>query len=187
MSEPDYNDIVYRLRNPTFWFFQIVGPKSGATVQGASDAPREAADEIERLRADCAKLETAHGQSMREIDRLRAELAAEQGMNAANRASVVKCNSIIQSLEGKLAEANVRLDDAWRNKDIITDWYDKASAERDALRALLDELLQEAEDIFVCMADATGINRHSYPKVFRRARDALNDASASAKLGGGDE
>lgn len=35
-------------------------------------------DIVARLRADCAKLETAHGQNMREIDRLRAELAAER-------------------------------------------------------------------------------------------------------------
>lgn len=38
------------------------------------DERREAADEIERLRADCAKLETAHGQNMREIDRLQRDL-----------------------------------------------------------------------------------------------------------------
>jgi hypothetical protein len=54
MSNPDYNDIVYRLRNPTYWFFQTVGPRSGASVHGESDAPRDAADEIERLRAELA-------------------------------------------------------------------------------------------------------------------------------------
>ena len=41
--------------------------------------------EIERLRADCAKLETAHGQNMREISRLRAELAAALNALAAER------------------------------------------------------------------------------------------------------
>ena len=38
----------------------------------------EAADAIARLRADCAKLETAHGQLQKVIDRLTANLAAER-------------------------------------------------------------------------------------------------------------
>ncbi len=37
-----------------------------------------AADEIERLRADCAKLETSHGQLQKVIDGLTAELAVER-------------------------------------------------------------------------------------------------------------
>lgn len=68
------DDIVHRLRNPNHWIFRIVGPKSGATVQGESDAPREAADEIERLRAD---LDAYQKERDEEVVRLRAERAAE--------------------------------------------------------------------------------------------------------------
>lgn len=42
----------------------------------------------------------------------------------------------------------------------------------DALRNLLDE----AEDVFVCMTDATGIDRHNYPSAFKAARAALAKA-----------
>ena len=51
----------------------------------------------------------------------------------------------ITRLRAEIAEANVRLDDARRGKDIIADWFDKAAAERDALReenARLRELLK---------------------------------------------
>ena len=37
-------------------------------------------------------------------------------------------------------------------------------------------LLDEAEDVFVCMADATGIDRHNYPSAFKAARAALAKA-----------
>lgn len=73
MSEPDYNDIVYRLRNPNHWLFQIVGPKSGATVHGESDAPREAADEIERLRAELAAATARLENALNEGAKRRAE------------------------------------------------------------------------------------------------------------------
>jgi len=69
------DDIVHRLRNPSHWLFRIVGPKSGATVQGESDAPREAADEIERLRAD---LDAYQKERDEEVVRLRVELAKER-------------------------------------------------------------------------------------------------------------
>lgn len=136
-------DIVYRLRNPNHWLFQIVGPKSGATVQGESDAPREAADEIERLRADldayqkerdeevvrlradCVKLETAHGQNMREIDRLRAELAAER-------------DKLREQYEEAIA-ANIRLAYELAAERLKGQMQDRNNAERDALRALLRE------------------------------------------------
>lgn len=42
----------------------------------------------------------------------------------------------------------------------------------DALTALLDE----AEDVFVCMADATGIDRHNLPPQFAAARAAIAKA-----------
>jgi len=45
--------------------------------------------------------------------------------------------------------------------------------ERDALRAKMEALLDEAEDVFVCMADATGIDRHNFPAPFVTARQAL--------------
>lgn len=41
------------------------------------------------------------------------------------------------------------------------------------LQAALEELLTEAEDVFVCMADATGIDRHHHPMAFLVARSAL--------------
>ena len=40
----------------------------------------------------------------------------------------------------------------------------------------LQNLLDEAEDVFVCMADATGIDRHNYPSAFKAARAALAKA-----------
>ncbi|HLO79197.1 MAG TPA: hypothetical protein VK196_22290 [Magnetospirillum sp.] len=45
--------------------------------------------------------------------------------------------------------------------------------ECERLRVVLDELLTEAEDVFVCMADATGIDRHNLPEPFLNARAAL--------------
>lgn len=48
-----------------------------------------------------------------------------------------------------------------------------AEWKRDLLLARMEELLTEAEDVFVCMADATGIDRHNYPPAFMRARAAL--------------
>lgn len=47
--------------------------------------------------------------------------------------------------------------------------------EIERLRAALEELLCEAEDIFVCMADATGIDRHNFPLPFYKARAALGE------------
>lgn len=41
---------------------------------------------------------------------------------------------------------------------------------------VMEELLDEAEDVFVCMADATGIDRHNLPSPFIRARSALAKA-----------
>ncbi len=49
----------------------------------------------------------------------------------------------------------------------------KTTRQRDRLRAVLDELLAEAEDVFVCMADATGIDRHNYPPPYLKARAEL--------------
>lgn len=42
--------------------------------------------------------------------------------------------------------------------------------------AVLAELLTEAEDVFVCMADATGIDRHNYPAPYKKARIVLSRA-----------
>jgi hypothetical protein len=41
------------------------------------------------------------------------------------------------------------------------------------LEQALNVLLCEAEDVYVCMADATGIDRHSYPPAFQIARNVL--------------
>lgn len=49
------------------------------------------------------------------------------------------------------------------------------SDEIERLREALEELLCEAEDIFVCMADATGIDRHNFPLPFYKARAALGE------------
>ena len=76
------------------------------------------------------------------IERLRAELAAakrwrDNYKNAADHMAI-DLNVVIgerAALRAALAEGSVLLDDALRNKDIIVDWYVKASAERDALRA----------------------------------------------------
>lgn len=45
----------------------------------------------------------------------------------------------------------------------------------------LEALLEEAEDVFVCMADATGIDRHNLPAPFIQARAALSKAKAPAE------
>lgn len=50
---------------------------------------------------------------------------------------------------------------------------EKAAARIEELEAALEELLTEAEDVFVCMADATGIDRHHHPMAFLVARSAL--------------
>jgi hypothetical protein len=49
----------------------------------------------------------------------------------------------------------------------------EAAKEIERLRAALDGLLCEAEDVFNCMADATGIDRFNYPKPYLDARAAL--------------
>ena len=46
----------------------------------------------------------------------------------------------------------------------------------EALAALMDE----AEDIFVCMADATGIDRHALPPQFAAARAAIAKAEGKS-------
>ena len=51
----------------------------------------------------------------------------------------------------------------------------EAADEIERLREALEELLCEAEDIFVCMADATGIDRHNFPLPFYKARAALGE------------
>jgi len=35
--------------------------------------------------------------------------------------------------------------------------------------------LDEAEDVFVCMADATGIDRHNHPTPYIAARSVLSE------------
>lgn len=50
------------------------------------------------------------------------------------------------------------------------------AAAPDLLEAL-SELLAEAEDIFVCMADATGIDRHRHPESFKKATAAIAKAT----------
>ena len=49
----------------------------------------------------------------------------------------------------------------------------EAADEIERLREALNGLLDEAEDVFVCMADATGVDRHNYPESFLKARAAL--------------
>ena len=49
----------------------------------------------------------------------------------------------------------------------------EAAQEIERLREALSDLLDEAEDVFVCMADATGIDRHNYPEPYLKARAAL--------------
>ena len=39
--------------------------------------------------------------------------------------------------------------------------------------------LDEAEDVFVCMADATGIDRHNHPTPYIAARSVLSDLEKS--------
>ena len=44
------------------------------------------------------------------------------------------------------------------------------------LLGALTALLDEAEDVFVCMADATGIDRHNLPPPYLAARAAIAKA-----------
>lgn len=50
---------------------------------------------------------------------------------------------------------------------------EKAADRIERLEEALDVLLDEAEDVYVCMADSTGINRHNLPTAFEFARKAL--------------
>jgi len=51
----------------------------------------------------------------------------------------------------------------------------KLAAENASLKNILNDLLCEAEDVFNCMADMAGIDRHSYPEPYKRARAALTE------------
>ena len=57
------------------------------------------------------------------------------------------------------------------------------AAAPDLLEAL-ENLLTEAEDVFVCMADATGIDRHNLPAPFIKARAAITRARGEQDGGG---
>jgi hypothetical protein len=57
-----------------------------------------------------------------------------------------------------------------RQKDRTIETLRAANAE---LIEKLSDLIDEAEDVFVCMADATGINRHKLPPQFIAAHATL--------------
>lgn len=59
------------------------------------------------------------------------------------------------------------------NNGYCADILRNAAERIEMLEKALDMLLVESEDIFVCMADATGIDRHQYPETFMIARKAL--------------
>ena len=85
-------------------------------------------------------------------------------------------DAVVTALRAAEAE-NAELT-AFRNsyKDTIRRLQDSVSAaeaREQKLRKHLETVLDEAEDVFVCMADATGIDRHNMPKPFIAARRAL--------------
>ena len=55
----------------------------------------------------------------------------------------------------------------------LSDERDELLAENKELKSVLSALLEEAEDIFVCMADLAGIDRHNFPDIFKRAAATL--------------
>jgi hypothetical protein len=59
--------------------------------------------------------------------------------------------------------------------EITLELAEEAYTETELLREALDDLLTEAEDVFVCMADSTGIDRMNYPQPFLAARALLGD------------
>ena len=56
------------------------------------------------------------------------------------------------------------------------------AAEIEEATSLLSGLLDEAEDVFVCMADATGIDRHNFPAAFVKARAFLASRTERAAI-----
>lgn len=62
--------------------------------------------------------------------------------------------------------------------------FTEAAAAIESLVAVLDGLLTEAEDVFVCMADATGIDRHNFPAPFIAARTALSQPGPASEGNG---
>jgi hypothetical protein len=56
----------------------------------------------------------------------------------------------------------------WQDEDAL-----EAADRIFKLEQVLNLLLCEAEDVYVCMADATGIDRHGYPPAFQIARNVL--------------
>lgn len=83
------------------------------------------------------------------------------------------CERLRASTALMATTASVRMD-VWQDHSTAAL---EAAAAIESLVAVLDALLTEAEDVFVCMADATGIDRHNFPAPFIAARTALEGAS----------
>jgi len=73
---------------------------------------------------------------------------------------------IARLLSGRLRQMDKRAKAANARADSLI-------AELKEARGKLSDLLDEAEDVFVCMADATGISRHNFPPPYVKARAFL--------------
>lgn len=129
----------------------------------------------QRLRADCAKLETAHRQNMREIDRLRTELAA----------ALQDAQDLNVEVEHY---ANLAIVDLGANPTVS--WMERAEAaeaERDALRAQLAEAREALKWIASHhLTDANDVKDNYLQPLcgaacVRRARAALARIDAALK------
>lgn len=73
----------------------------------------DAGKEIQRLRADCEKLEKAHGQNIKEIDALYADLAAERARAERFEKGELAAHKALQKAEADLAAAREAIKDAY--------------------------------------------------------------------------
>jgi chromosome segregation ATPase len=109
-------------------------------------------------------VDEAAEKAIQERDAIRAELAAEKDRAERYR---------------NVAATEIR-NHSWDVAE-LTKQCDAAIAEVAKLREALDALLTEAEDVFVCMADATGVDRHNLPEPFRRACAVLEETGGNSE------
>lgn len=98
------------------------------------------------------------------------EVTPYQGQPDMTGALIVSAVDIVAEVRGGV------ICGSWGRHAVHTSRARLIAAAPDLLAAL-EGLLTEAEDIFVCMADATGIDRHAVPKPFEAARAAIVKAS----------
>lgn len=89
-------------------------------------------------------------------------------------------NETVRLQDENISRLRAELDECGRrNNEVRVEHDGLRRSEREwrikliAMEKICEDLLTEAEDVFTCMADATGIDRHNLPEPFRRAGAAL--------------